>query len=108
MWNYEKGEPYKVTLTPITMMEDTLNQYLHLDYNEALKAVRKKINYSLLLGSSTVLLWHNTYFYQQYYKNNYQRKLFYQLKSFILQLIMKLELAERKRMAVFTALQPEK
>jgi hypothetical protein len=107
MWNYEKSEPYKVILTPITIMEDTLNQYLHLDYSEALKAAQKKISYSLLLGSSTVLLWHNTYFYQRYYKNNYQRKLFYRLKAFILQLIMKLELTERKKTGMRTALQPE-
>ena len=107
MWNYEKREPYKVTLTPITLMEDTLNQYLHLDYNEALLASRKKISYSLLLGRSTVLLWHNTYFYQQFYKNNYQSKLFYRLKAFILQLITKLELTERKKKAALTALQPE-
>lgn len=107
-WNYEKNEPYNVVLTPVTIMEDTLNQYLHLDYNEAFQAARKKINYSLLLGSATVLLWHNTYFYQQYYKNNYQRKLFYRLKSVILQLIVKLELTERKGLAVLTALEAEK
>jgi hypothetical protein len=99
MWDYEKQEPYKVTITPITIMEVTLNQYLHLDDSEAFKAARKKINLSLLLGSSTVLLWHNTNFYRQYYKSSYQRKLFYQLKSFILQWITRLELTERKRVS---------
>lgn len=108
MWNYEKKEPFEVIMTPITLMEDTLNQYLRLNYKDAFNTARKKINYSLFLGRSTVLLWHNTYFYQQYYKNNYQRKLFYRLKYVILQLIMRLELTERKSSAMLSALQPEK
>ncbi|MBL4655608.1 MAG: N-acetyl sugar amidotransferase [Bacteroidia bacterium] len=73
----------KVISVPLTIMDTSLNDYLFLAYEEALKACKQKILYSVAFGSSLTLLWHNHNTYKHYTPFNYHPKLFRKLKSYI-------------------------
>jgi hypothetical protein len=75
-WNESENRPFKTELIPTTIMDGTFSDYLHCDYEEALKLSIKKINLTLKYSNSLVLLWHNRSTYQYAnIENNYHPQL---------------------------------
>lgn len=75
-WNGIENRPFKTQLIPTTIMDGTFSDYLHCDYEEALKLSINKINLTLKYSDSLVLLWHNRSTYQYAnIENNYHPKL---------------------------------
>ena len=86
LWNKNKERPYDIISWPLTIMDGTLNDYMNLNYKQALKLSKKHILYSLALGNICDLLWHNRSLYKYGIENNYHPKLIKDIKSFILEI----------------------
>jgi hypothetical protein len=80
-WSFTANRPVNVEIIPLSIMEVTLSKTLKLSFDEAYTIAKEKMIMSLLLGRTTVLLWHNNEMYEPLYRKNYSRKLLLKLKN---------------------------
>ena len=71
-------------------MDGTLNDYMNLNYKQALKLSKKHILYSLALGNICDLLWHNRSLYKYGIEKNYHPQLINEIKSYIIEIDSKI------------------
>ena len=83
LWNSKINRPQEVVSVPLSIMDTTLNDYLYLNYTEALKLCKLKILLSMAFGSTLTLLWHNHNMYKNHRPYNYHPKLFKKLVAFM-------------------------
>jgi hypothetical protein len=64
---FAEDRPFNVLEIPLTIMDNTLNQYRHMNAEEAWLAVKSQLEYVERSGGCCTLLWHNTYFDESMY-----------------------------------------
>jgi hypothetical protein len=58
-YNLKENRPSKLRLHPISYMDGTLNEYMELNVDEAIKTVKKLKKEVRIYGGNFVALWHN-------------------------------------------------
>ena len=75
MWDPERNCANPVLITPLTLMESTFFDYLHLPLEEAKKEAIKKLALCIQYGNTITLLWHNRSMYKYGFEQNYYPEL---------------------------------
>ena len=76
MWNIEQKRAYNTWLSPLTIMDGTLQDYYSESLEKSLNMCLKKLELCYKFGDEITLLWHNRSMYKYGFEENILPELF--------------------------------